>query len=605
MSLDLLDRAIAEARRLDRPDLVDRLDRQRERVLRPVCQLLVIGEFKKGKSALINALINARVCPVDADVATALPTTVRYGSELAATVVTHGTGPGGATVQARESVPRSSIRSLVVDGAGEGEPLRQAHSVEIEVPRELLRQGLVLTDTPGVGGGLAAAHAAATLRALSLADALVFVSDASQEYTATELDFLRQAAAMCPEVVCVLTKIDFYPEWRRILELDRGHLLRAGLDYDLLPLSAPLRHHALRTGDRALDRESGFPALAAYLRRRVLARKEALVTRSATAAVRSSLDQMASRVAAEQAALTDPALLERLEDAQRRAERLRGAASGWQQTLNDRLADMSSNVDMDLAVRLRTIRQDAAARIEGGDPAKIWSELQGWLHERTNEELATHYLQIQAQADAVAQEVAGHFDAAAEGLAPRLEVAGPEAVRDARPAEFQFERLSRMELGMLAMRGTTSSVVIASMVGTFMAFAAPVLLPAAAVLAFTFTRTTFRQAREAHLRANRAAATRAVYAFLEEAELVARKDSRDMLRRVNRRLRDYFSARAEELHTTAKQNLEAAAGAIKADRQSRRERLEQLDADLQRLQRLIEATDRALRAAPTPDEAAP
>jgi hypothetical protein len=605
LSLDLLDRAIAEARRLDRPDLVDRLDRQRERVLRPVCQLLVIGEFKKGKSALINALINARVCPVDADVATALPTTVRYGSELAATVVTHGTGPGGATVQAREPVPRSSIRSLVVDGAGEGEPPRQAHSVEIEVPRELLRQGLVLTDTPGVGGGLAAAHAAATLRALSLADALVFVSDASQEYTATELDFLRQAAAMCPEVVCVLTKIDFYPEWRRILELDRGHLLRAGLDYDLLPLSAPLRHHALRTGDRALDRESGFPALAAYLRRRVLARKEALVARSATAAVRSSLDQMASRVAAEQAALADPALLERLEDAQRRAERLRGAASGWQQTLNDRLADMSSNVDMDLAVRLRTIRQDAAARIEGGDPAKIWSELQGWLHERTNEELATHYLQIQAQADAVAQEVAGHFDAAAEGLAPRLEVAGPEAVRDARPAEFQFERLSRMELGMLAMRGTTSSVVIASMVGTFMAFAAPVLLPAAAVLAFTFTRTTFRQAREAHLRANRAAATRAVYAFLEEAELVARKDSRDMLRRVNRRLRDYFSARAEELHTTAKQNLEAAAGAIKADRQSRRERLEQLDADLQRLRRLIEATDRALRAAPAPDEAAP
>jgi len=605
LSLDLLDRAIAEARRLDRPDLVDRLDRQRERVLRPVCQLLVIGEFKKGKSALINALINARVCPVDADVATALPTTVRYGSELAATVVTHGTGPGGATVQAREPVPRSSIRSLVVDGAGEGEPPRQAHSVEIEVPRELLRQGLVLTDTPGVGGGLAAAHAAATLRALSLADALVFVSDASQEYTATELDFLRQAAAMCPEVVCVLTKIDFYPEWRRILELDRGHLLRAGLDYDLLPLSAPLRHHALRTGDRALDRESGFPALAAYLRRRVLARKEALVARSATAAVRSSLDQMASRVAAEQAALADPALLERLEDAQRRAERLRGAASGWQQTLNDRLADMSSNVDMDLAVRLRTIRQDAAARIEGGDPAKIWSELQGWLHERTNEELATHYLQIQAQADAVAQEVAGHFDAAAEGLAPRLEVAGPEAVRDARPAEFQFERLSRMELGMLAMRGTTSSVVIASMVGTFMAFAAPVLLPAAAVLAFTVTRTTFRQAREAHLRANRAAATRAVYAFLEEAELVARKDSRDMLRRVNRRLRDYFSARAEELHTTAKQNLEAAAGAIKADRQSRRERLEQLDADLQRLRRLIEATDRALRAAPAPDEAAP
>jgi septin family protein len=603
LSLDLLDRAIAEARRLDRPDLVDRLGHERERVLRPVCQLLVIGEFKKGKSALINALINARVCPVDADVATAVPTTVRYGSQLAATLVTHGTGPGGETVQAREPIPRSSIRSLVVDRAGRQEPSQPAQSVEIEVPRELLRQGLVLFDTPGVGGGLAAAHAAATLRALSLADALVFVSDASQEYTAPELEFLRQAAAMCPEVVCVLTKIDFYPEWRRILELDRGHLLRAGLDYELLPLSAPLRHHALRTRDRALDRESGFPALSAYLRSHVLARKEALVTRSATAAVRSSLEQMVSRVAAVQATLADPALLERLEDAQQRAERLRGAASGWQQTLNDRFADMISNVDMDLAVRLRAIRQGAVARIEGGDPAKLWGELQGWLHERTNEELAAHYRQIQDQADAVAQEVARHFDAAADGLALGLEVGGPEAAHDSPPAEFRFERLSRMELGMLAMRGTSSSVTIAGMVGTFMAFAAPVLLPAAAVLAFTVTRTTLRQAREAHLRANRAAATRAVHTYLEETELVARKSSRDMLRRVNRRLRDFFAARVEELHTTANQNLEAAAGAIKADRESRKERLEQLGADLRRLQQLIEATNAALRAATAGDGA--
>ncbi len=67
-------------------------------------------------------------------------------------------------------------------------------------------------------------HGAATMAALPSADAVLLVSDASQEYTAPELEFLRHAASVCPNVACVLTKSDLYPEWRRIAELDRAHL---------------------------------------------------------------------------------------------------------------------------------------------------------------------------------------------------------------------------------------------------------------------------------------------------------------------------------------------------------------------------------------------
>ena len=83
--------------------------------------------------------------------------------------------------------------------------------------------GLEIVDTPGVGG-LSSVHGAATMAALPTADAVLLVSDASQEYTAPELEFLRQAIRLCPNVACVLTKTDLYPEWRRIAELDRGHL---------------------------------------------------------------------------------------------------------------------------------------------------------------------------------------------------------------------------------------------------------------------------------------------------------------------------------------------------------------------------------------------
>ena len=78
----------------------------------------------------------------------------------------------------------------------------------IELDRRLLEAGLVIVDTPGVGG-LGSAHATAALGALSVADAAVFLSDASQEYTRTEMAFLKQALDMCPHVTCVLTKIDF------------------------------------------------------------------------------------------------------------------------------------------------------------------------------------------------------------------------------------------------------------------------------------------------------------------------------------------------------------------------------------------------------------
>ena len=76
--------ALEQARRRGRDDLVERLHAERDRLDRPECTVLVVGEFNKGKSSLVNALLNARVCATDADVATAVPTLVRYAAEFGA-----------------------------------------------------------------------------------------------------------------------------------------------------------------------------------------------------------------------------------------------------------------------------------------------------------------------------------------------------------------------------------------------------------------------------------------------------------------------------------------------------------------------------------------
>ena len=120
-------------------------------------------------------------------------------------------------------------------------------------------------------GGLGAGHAAATLAFLPFADGLIFVSDASAELSAPEVDFLRRATELCPTVMFALTKIDLYPQWERIADLDRGHLDRNALRIPMVAVSSAVRAEALARKDRELNEHSRFPALVKELGDQVVA----------------------------------------------------------------------------------------------------------------------------------------------------------------------------------------------------------------------------------------------------------------------------------------------------------------------------------------------
>jgi dynamin family protein len=569
----LLDQAAIEARRYQREDLAARLDRERARILEPACHVLVVGEFKKGKSSLVNALLNARVCPADADLATALPTFVRYGAEVTVTPL-QGDGDGAAPV------PVAQLESLATQAG-------VVRSLDVTLPRQLLRDGLVLVDTPGVGGGLNAAHAATTLRALTAADAVLFVSDAGQEYGEPELEFLRQAAGLCPTVICALTKIDFYPEWRSILELDREHLRRAGLECPIVPLSAPLRQHGVRTADRSLIAESGYPWLADLLRQAAAGIGGTLLP-GAAAAGSSALAQLVAQLSTEQDALQDARgrdeQRQRWTEAKERAEQIKSASTRWQQLLADRLGDLASNVDHDLGVRLRVVRREAIDRIAAGDPTRSWGELQPWLHRRTNHALLDHLHHIRGLADAVADEVAQLFGTAGADLRVAVELAATgDAARDVELAAIAADRSARLQLGLFAARGASAGMVVTHAVGLVLGLALPATLPASALIGSVLARKAWRSAQQSQLRMMRAEAERAVSAYLDEVEQIGRKDSRDAVREVHRQLRDVLSQRVTEMYALTVQSLEALSRTLRDDVQTRQERLHELTGELDRL----------------------
>ncbi|MDQ1374821.1 MAG: hypothetical protein QOJ09_2159 [Actinomycetota bacterium] len=573
-----------------RTDLARRLEGTIERLRDPACHVLVVGEFKQGKSSLVNALVSARICPVDDDVATAVPTGVRFADPPFARV--HFEPDAGQPTPSQD-IPIDDVATWVTE-SGNPENQARVRMVEVGLPRPVLATGIVLVDTPGVGG-LASVHAATTLAALPMADALLFVSDASQEYNGPELDFLRQARELCPNVACVLTKIDFYPAWRKVADLDRGHLATIGVPAPLLAVSSTLRIEALQAASETLDAESGFPALFDHLRDEVARRSAQGTLGTAIADLRWAIGQLRGQFQGERSALVDPAhaqaALVLMEQAKGRAEQLRGQAARWQQVLSDGIGDLSSDLDHDLRNRLRQAVKEAEDALDASDPAETWEEFEPWLYRRAAEDVAHHYALLESRGRALAEEVARVFAIEGDEVAFSLDPGSPT---DALGAPSKVGGLDLKNLGMgqqalTAMRGTYGGMLMFGMVANLLGLAvlsAPVL-----GIGLFMGRKALREEHERQLANRRAQAKNAVRRYVDDVSFTITKDSRDSLRLVQRQLRDHFASQAEELLRSTTQALAASQRSLSEDEAQRAARLRDIDAELERIAGLSARVD--------------
>jgi len=609
-ALSVVNLGVQAAAAYKRPDLASRLGMAKKRLLDPSFHVFVVGEFKQGKSSLVNALLNAPVCPVDDDIATSAPTAVRYDEEPKAAVLfrppeadnaSASPAPGGDADERpepiREDIPIEKVAEFVTEAANPVNE-RRVQSVEVAIPRKLLADGLVIVDTPGVGG-LGSAHSAATIGALPLADAVMFVSDASQEFTAPELEFLQTARRMCPNVVCVLTKVDFYPSWRKIRDLNLEHLKARGINAPLMCVSSALRIHALRNNDRDLNQESGFPALVGYLQSEIATNAETLTVRTAASDVLSVTSQLQSQFENERQALNNPedakAVVENLTQLQAKANRLRGSASKWQQGLSDGVMDLQTDLDHDLRGRLRQVMKQADEAIDASDPAETWDDFQAWLYRRVAEDIVHNYTFLHARGDELALRVAEYFGEDGGDLTVHLEMLNPTDVVASIDAntEIQAEKMGLGTQGLAAMRGSYGGMLMFGMLGNMAGLA--LANPATIVIGLFMGRKALRDEKERQLQMRRNQAKQAHRKYTDEVSFVVGKDSRDTMRRIQRQLRDFFSARAEELHRSTQESLAAAQQAAKSDQATRQQRLRDVKAELERIASLRK---RAVELAP-------
>ncbi|NES16993.1 MULTISPECIES: dynamin family protein [Micromonospora] len=200
----LLARALAVADGDDHVRLAALRRRWRERRLR----VLVVGEAKRGKSTLVNALLGRPVVPTGVTPVTALPTIVRRGRPERLQV----DHLDGHTAQH----PLADLPDLVTE-TGNPDNIRGVADLVVHLDAVLL-DDLDLVDTPGVGS-VFARSAAATTTALDTMDAAVFVVSADPPISGNERAFLTEVRDRSVALACVINKID------NVLAADRDEVV--------------------------------------------------------------------------------------------------------------------------------------------------------------------------------------------------------------------------------------------------------------------------------------------------------------------------------------------------------------------------------------------
>lgn len=267
----------------NRPELVERLEPEMKRFELGLFRIVVMGEIKKGKTSFVNALLGEqRLLPVASDIATSVVYKVIYGPERKFKVFFK---PDIDTGRRRDPllIQQDEIENYGTE-AGNPHNEKQVDFIGVEEPNSLLKEGIVLIDTPGVGG-LFKAHRDISWRYAPNADAIFFVLDSVESVMSRdEVAFLKELREkLKKQVFFVQTKIDAVDteqanSWR---ERNKDILQKeVGIPKDKIryfPISSELKVAADEEHDGSLLEESGFLVLSDFIHRGLKAKKDEIL----------------------------------------------------------------------------------------------------------------------------------------------------------------------------------------------------------------------------------------------------------------------------------------------------------------------------------------
>lgn len=177
----------------------------KERLAHGRLHLAVLGQFNRGKSTFINALLGMEILPTSVLPITSVPTVISYG-ERNESIISFSDEKEDAVVQGDAETIVSHLDSYVTEKNNPKNHLCVFEAI-VKCKSTLLEHGTVIVDTPGFGSTLTH-NTRTTLDLLASCDAALFLLSADLPITQVEIDFLKSVIKTVPRLFFVYNKTD-------------------------------------------------------------------------------------------------------------------------------------------------------------------------------------------------------------------------------------------------------------------------------------------------------------------------------------------------------------------------------------------------------------
>lgn len=218
--------------------------------------LAVLGQFNRGKSSLMNAIIGKEILPTGILPLTSAITILAYGPKERLVVERNNSA-------FPEEFATEALPDLVTEKGNPGNQ-KKIKSVRIEFPNSFLRRGVQFVDTPGIGSSIHA-NTVTTCNFLPECDAVLFVTSTETPLTSTEMQFIRDVREYVNKMFFIINKSDLLDEGdiRQVFEYVSGAIQKEpGINNDrIYTVSAKLGIQAIQEGHKDLYLQSGIKSL--------------------------------------------------------------------------------------------------------------------------------------------------------------------------------------------------------------------------------------------------------------------------------------------------------------------------------------------------------
>lgn len=167
--------------------------------------LPIVGQFSSGKSHFINNLLDRDLLPTKTTETTSFLTTILFSEQEGLIVKMVDGQVVVLDIAMTKCLNQQNITSGELHGQLKGINIDEIQSLEIKLNNKLLKEGLVLVDTPGINT-LHTAHEVMTYEFLPVAQAFLYVS--SSQPSVSDLNFLQHIKSFGLDVIFIRTRID-------------------------------------------------------------------------------------------------------------------------------------------------------------------------------------------------------------------------------------------------------------------------------------------------------------------------------------------------------------------------------------------------------------